>query len=304
MEYQKETFQRFLGTGTELTISYKHDGSIDHDAIAHMVGWQAEHNVHYIFVNGISSECYMMTPQEQISLVTTMCRATKKNGMRAMCNLMIPAWRDAVQMVKRYEDAGADAVCITPPYLASYHEQALTEYFQAVIEATKLPVYIYNAPQTGNLLPPSFIAKMANQYPHVRGYKDSTQSVVHLETLMGLVNDPEFDYIAGSDSTIFTTLALGGAGIISFISIAFPQPIIDICDAFFAGQYEKARKAQMFVMKIRDVLRKGGNSAGYKYASELMGCPIRGSRYPDSLLVLPDSLKQEIHTDLAKLGLL
>ena len=121
---------------------------------------------------------------------------------------------------------------------------------------------------------------------------------------MGLVKKPNFDYIAGSDSTIFTTLALGGAGIISFISIAFPQPIIDICDAYASGDIEKARNAQAFVMKIRNVLRKGGNSAGYKYASELMGCPIRGSRYPDSLLILPENLKQEIRRDLDELGLL
>lgn len=297
-------YKRFLGAATELTISYKPDGSIDHDAIAHMVEWQAERNIKYIFVNGISSECYMMTHDEQEALVQTMCRATKQNGLRAMCNLMIPSWRDAISMARRYEDAGADAICITPPYLASYHEQALTEYFEAVIEATELPVYIYNAPQTGNVLTPQFVAKMANRYPHVRGYKDSTQSVVHLETLINLVQDPEFDYIAGSDSTIFTTLALGGAGIISFISIAFPQPIIDICDAYFAGDVEKARQAQAFVMKIRDVLRKGGNSAGYKYASELMGCPIRGTRYPDSLLILPPAVKQEIHDDLSRLGLI
>lgn len=296
--------ERFLGAATELTISYTPSGAIDHDAIAHMVEWQAERRINYIFVNGISSECYMMTHDEQVSLVSTMCRETRKNGIRAMCNLMIPAWRDAITMAKRYEDAGADAICITPPFLASYHEQALTEYYEAVIESTKLPVYIYNAPQTGNLLSPSLIAKLANKYEHVRGYKDSTQNIVHLETLMGLVKKPDFDYIAGSDSTIFTTLALGGAGIISFISIAFPQPIIDICDAYASGDIEKARNAQAFVMKIRDVLRKGGNSAGYKYASELMGCPIRGSRYPDSLLILPENLKQEIHRDLDELGLL
>lgn len=298
-----ENYQRFTGAATELTISYNKDGSIDHGAIDHMVKWQAQRNIRYIFVNGISSECHMMTFQEQTELAQTMCHSTKESGIRAMCNLMIPGWKDAVDMAARYADAGADALCITPPYLASYHEEALLQYFAPIIESTDLPVYIYNAPQTGNLLSPALIAKLANTYPHVRGYKDSTQSVVHLQTLMGLVKDPDFDYIAGSDSTIYTTLALGGAGIISFVSIAFPQPIIDICDAFEKGDYEQARRAQAFVMKIRDVLRKGGNSAGYKYASGLMGCPIQGSRYPDSLLILNEKVREEIHAGLAELGL-
>ena len=57
-------------------------------------------------------------------------------------------------------------------------------------------------------------------------------------------------------------------------------------------------------MKIRDVLRKGGNSAGYKYASALVGCPIQGSRYPDSLLYLEKPVQEEIRSGLEALGLI
>lgn len=293
----------FRGAMTELTISYRPDGSIDHDAIAHMVDWQVDHKIQAIFANGISSESYMMTMDEQAELVQTMCRSA--NGrVPVMCNLMIPGYRDAIKMMHRYEDAGADAICITSPYLASYNEKALTEYFTRLIESTELPVYIYNAPQTHNMMSAELLAKFANQYPHVRGYKDSTQSVVFLESARNLIKDPTFEYIAGSDATIFTTLALGGTGIISFISIAFPEPIIELCDAYFAGDIEKARERQDFVMKIRDVLRKGGNSAGYKYASELVGCPIRGTRYPDALLYLDESVRKEIHSGLEELGLI
>lgn len=293
----------FWGAGTELTISYNNDGSIDHGAIAHMVNWQIDRGISYIFVNGISSECHMMTYEEQEALAKTMCASAGKR-IPIMCNVMIPGYRDAIRMIKRYEAAGADAICITPPYLSAFHEEALKEYFSALIESTELPVYIYNAPQTQNMLSPKLLAKLAHTYPHVRGYKDSTQSITHLETTMELIGDPRFHYIAGSDSTIFTTLALGGCGIISFVSIAFPEPVIELCNAFFAGDMERARERQFFVMKIREILRKGGNSAGYKYASELMGCPIRGTRYSDSLLILPDSLKKEIYSELKELDLL
>lgn len=296
-------YPKFHGAMTELTISYRDDGAIDHDAITNMVEWQVAHGIQAIFANGISSESYMMTLDEQEGLARTMCRSA--NGrIPVMCNLMIPGYRDAIEMIHRYEDVGADAICITPPYLASYNEKALREYYRRLIESTEMPVYIYNAPQTHNMLSPELLAEFANEYPHVRGYKDSTQSIVHLETAMGLIHKPNFEYIAGSDSTIFTTLALGGCGIISFISIAFPEPIIQLCDAYFAGDLELARERQAFVMKIRDVLRKGGNSAGYKYASGLVGCPIQGSRYPDSLLYLDESTRKEIHSGLEELGLI
>lgn len=296
-------FPKFRGAMTELTISYQADNAIDHGAISHMVDWQVEHGIQAIFANGISSESYMMTMDEQEELAQTMCRSAS-GRIPVMCNLMIPGYRDAIEMIHRYETVGADAICITSPYLVNYSEKALREYFHRLIESTEMPVYIYNAPQTNNMLSPQLLSELANEYPHVRGYKDSTQSIIHLETVMGLVKKPDFEFIAGSDSSIYTTLALGGCGIISFISLAFPEPIIQLCDAYFSGDMEKARELQAFVMKIRSVLRKGGNSAGYKYASGLVGCPIQGSRYPDSLLYLDETVRKEIHNGLEELGLI
>ncbi len=80
----------FWGAGTELTISYQDDGSIDHGAIRHMVDWQIQKGIRYLFVNGISSESYMMTYEEQESLAKTMCKETR-GRVPVMCNVMIPA---------------------------------------------------------------------------------------------------------------------------------------------------------------------------------------------------------------------
>ena len=299
-----KTKEQFYGLGTELTVSYLPDGEIDHAAMARMTEFQAEHGTGYIFVNGVSSECFMMTAEEQEALCKTVCSAAKQNGLSTMANLLVPGWRDAIVRAHQYLEAGADSICISPPYLNSYNDASLEEYFGRIIETLDVPVYIYNMPQTGVLMSPKLVASITNRYPQVIGYKDSTQSVVHLQTLQGLVKRPDYEVIAGSDATIFTTLALGGVGIISFISIAFPEPVKEICDRYFAGDVEGAKKAQDYVMKIRDVLKKGGNSAGYKYASELMGVPIRGTRYPTCLLELPQTVKDEIRNGLSELGLL
>ena len=297
-----EQRKKFHGAMTELTVTYKPDGTVDHDALGKMVHWQIKEGIKAIFAGGISSEYHMMTLEEQAGFAEAVCSAAKGN-LPVMCNVIMPGWRDAVKVISRFEGAGADAICITPPYFATYNDAAMTQYMEALIESTNLPVYIYNAPQTGNILSPQLIAGLAHKYPHLWGYKDSTQNVIHLQTLMAIVNKPGFEYIAGSDATTLPTLMLGGCGVISFISVAFPKLIIELCEAFFAGNYELAREKQKFVLKIRDILKKGGNSAGYKYACELMGYPIRGTRYPDSLLILSESLKKEIRGDLEKLGL-
>lgn len=221
-----------------------------------------------------------------------------------MANVIETAYGDAIRLIHEFERVGVDAISLTQPTFTTYPTLALRQYYESLITCTELPVYIYNASQPHTPMSPEFIADLANRYENVRGYKDSTQDVVHLQSLMELVKTEGFEYIAGSDSTIYTTLMLGGCGIISFISIAFPKPIIELCEAFDAGDYARAREAQSYIMKIRTLLRKGGNSAGYKYASELVGFPIRGTRYPAALIDLPEQTKAELKQGMIDLGLI
>ena len=137
---------------------------------------------------------------------------------------------------RAFEEAGADAVSIAQPHTFTYEEDAIYEYYTNLIRRTKLPVYVYNAPQTNNILSPRLVKRLVEENENVRGYKNSVQDILHLQSVMELIpKERHFECIAGSDSTIFATLALGGCGIISWVSIMFPELIEELCDAYFKG---------------------------------------------------------------------
>ena len=89
-----------------------------------------------------------------------------------------------------------------------------------------------NTLETGNNIPPEVVASVFRDNPNLKGYKDSTQDVIHLQTVMSLLGkERPIELMAGSDAQIYATWMLGGQGVISLITCVFPQLIVEICDA-------------------------------------------------------------------------
>ena len=137
----------------------------------------------------------------------------------------------------------------------------------------------------------------------MRGYKNSVQDILHLQSVMELIpKECHFECIAGSDSTIFATLALGGCGIISWVSIMFPELIEELCDAYFKGDIEGARSLQFRVQKVRTILKHAPMDSGYRYAGELIGLPMGYPRQPMSQAT--EEQKNYIREELTKMGMI
>ena len=86
--------------------------------------------------------------------------------------------REAVDLARHAEGAGADGVLVVSPFYWTVGEEALFAHFAAVAGAVGIPVLIYNLPLlTGVVdLPPSLVARVASECPNVVGLKDTVIS--------------------------------------------------------------------------------------------------------------------------------
>lgn len=84
-------------------------------------------------------------------------------------NLIYNSVDMAVDCMKRYEECGCGAIIITPPLVYKYTEEGLYRYFAGIAGQTKLPVYLYNAPETGNKLSPELIGEALFRGPQPVG---------------------------------------------------------------------------------------------------------------------------------------
>lgn len=290
------------GAVTELIATFDKKEALDLGMYRNQVEFQLEAGIKGLFIGGLAGESLYLTKDELISMTKTVVEKAK-GIVPIIGNIVELRPCDALAMLKAYEEAGVDAICITQPYVLGYTQDMLYRFCSELAQSTKLPVLIYNAPQTSNTLSPATVAKIANNNDNVVGYKDSTQDIIHLQSVQAMVSeDKHWECISGSDATIFPTLTVGGCGIISLISAVFPKPIIEICDLYFAGDIAGAFEKQKEILDIRTALKGAPFLAGYKYAAELIGLPLGIVRAP--LSDATDQEKAKIKDNLIRLGLL
>lgn len=270
----------FHGPASEVITPFTQDGKIDFDLLEGEIEFLIKNGITGVFVNGLASEALMFSTERRLEAVETAVKVSA-GRIPVVGNLLYNSVDMAVECMRGYEKAGCDAVIITPPTIYKYTEEGLFEYFKKIAQNTDLPVYLYNAPETGNKVSPEVIARLFAEVPNMRGYKDSTQDIIHQQTVLRLIGkERHFELMAGSDAQIVPTYMLGGVGVFSLITCVFPKLIVDICKASEDGDWEKAKELQEKILRVRQALKVGPFMAAYKYVGTLVNVPLGRMKAP------------------------
>lgn len=295
-------YKSFQGAVTELITPFQQSGEVDYELLRKETEFQIQAGIAALFTNGLASEALSLTVEEQIK--TTAAVVQQAAGrVPVMGNIVCNTTRDALAVLRGYEAAGVDAISIEQPCVYGFTQDGLHEFFETLIQSTKLPVCIYNAPQSGNVLSPMTVAKLFGANANLYYYKESTLDFVHIQETMRLIgHDRPMEFLNGSDATTYPVMLLGGKGIISLISAVFPEPIIRLCALVNEGKLEEAQKQQEYVLRLRQALKAGPFVAGYKYAASLIGLDLGYMRKP--LAEASDADKAKIKANLEALSLI
>ena len=292
----------FHGPASEVITPFNADGSVNFDLLGEEIEYLIQNGITGVFVNGLASEALMFSTEQRVEAVRVAAKVS--NGrIPIVGNLLYNSTDLAIDCLRQYETCGCDAIIITPPMVYKYTEEGLYSYFADIAKATSLPVYLYNAPETGNKLSPELIARLFADVPNLWGYKDSTQDIIHLQTLLRLIEPGRhFELMAGSDAQLVTTSMLGGVGIFSLLTCTFPKLIVDACAAIDAGDWDTARALQSKILRVRQAMKIGPFMAAYKYVGSLVGAPLGKMKAP--LSEVNESDKQKILAILNEQGML
>jgi 4-hydroxy-tetrahydrodipicolinate synthase len=110
----------------------------------------------------------------------------------------------AVELTARAAAAGVDAALVVAPYYNKPNRRGLVAHFEAVANATDLPIAIYNIPgRTGVDMPNDLLAELARIENVVAVKQARTTDVAAIDGL---------DLLAGNDDMLAQVLDLGGTG--------------------------------------------------------------------------------------------
>ena len=258
------------------------DESINEKELRHQVNRMVDAGVHGIFAFGTNGESYALSPDEKTRILEIVVEETK-HRVPVYAGTGCITTAETVKMSKKAEELGADVLSVIVPWFAAASQDELYDHYKAVAEAVDLPIVLYNIPaRTGNALAPATVARIAKEIPNVMGAKDSSGNFDNLKQYIELTSDldKDFSVLSGNDSLILPALVFGGKGGIAGCANVFPHTMVEIYEAFAAGDMERAKKVQDSIRIFRNCFRFGNPNTIVKLAAGLLGDPVGPCRRP------------------------
>ena len=268
----------FTGAGVAIVTPMNPDESINFDRLGQIIDNQIENGTDAIVICGTTGESATMTDQEHVDCIEYAVK--RVNG-----RVPVVAGADsnhtsyAVWMSKEAKRVGADALLHVTPYYNKTSQTGLIRHFNAVADATDLPIILYNVPsRTGVNITPATYRELA-KHPNIVAAKEASGNISQIAQIAQACGD-ELDLYSGNDDQIVPLLAMGGKGVISVLSNVAPRQTHEICENFFKGDIQKSCQMQLDAIPLINALFCEVNPIPVKAALNMMGREAGPLRLP------------------------
>lgn len=269
----------FEGCATALITPFC-DGGIDFRALGLLIDSQINAGIGALVVAGTTGEASVLTERERAELYSF---ARERTFGR--CALILGTGSNDTARAEKYTrlaaELGADGALVVTPYYNRGTRTGIVSHYLHIADSADIPILLYNVPaRTGVNLSLEAIAKLAD-CERIVGIKEASDSSDRL-TSLSLFGDALHLY-AGNDSQIYSTLALGGRGVISVASNALPSLLVRMTRDFAEGKHTSALDIQRAILPFVNALFADTNPAPIKYLMHKLGYCREDIRLPLSL---------------------
>ena len=268
----------FGSVGVAMITPFTPEGEIDVPAAQSLAVSLVDDGADLILLAGTTGEA----PTTHLPEKQTLLREVK-DALAGRAMLIAGAGSNdtahAVRIGVGSQAAGAEGLLINAPYYNRPSQEGVYQHIMAVVEATDLPVMIYDIPgRTGVRITDDTLARLA-EHPRVLAVKDATGDVEQGFRRMEVTG---LEYYSGDDGLNFAWLAHGASGVISVVAHAdahsWREMITEVDEGDLAGARAVAQRMRPLVGAIM------GGGQGAVMAKEAL---LLQGRIPSAALRLP-----------------
>jgi 4-hydroxy-tetrahydrodipicolinate synthase len=218
--------------------------------------------VNGIFLLGTTAEFTSLGRELRQEIIRRSC--TQVNGrVPVLVGISDTALSETRCLADTAVEAGADAVVLAAPYYFQHSQDDLFRYLERITEKLSLPLFLYNIPHlTKSSFEPETVRRAAD-LPGVVGLKDSTGDLEYLEKTIELLHDrPGFSVLIGPEEMLIQAMKLGANGGVCGGSNLNPELFVNLYNAIFRGDTERAARLQEQVENSSRALYRVGAPGG------------------------------------------
>jgi 4-hydroxy-tetrahydrodipicolinate synthase len=194
----------------DLPTPFDDRGAVDLEAFARLCERQIAAGVPAIVVCETAGEASTLTPAEQETIIRAAVEVARRRT-RVIAGAGSNSTGQAIELTRRAEAAGADAVLSVVPYYNKPMQAGIDAHFRAIAGSTTLPIILHDIPsRTIRELADETLARLAQSRQFI-GLRDGTGDVMRPLRLRSLLPSG-FRLLSGDDATALAFFANGGDG--------------------------------------------------------------------------------------------
>jgi 4-hydroxy-tetrahydrodipicolinate synthase len=267
----------FRGSFTALVTPFK-NGGVDEAAFRNIVEWQITEGTNGLVPVGTTGESPTLSHDEH-NKVVDWCVDQAKGRVPIVAGAGSNSTKEAIDLAKHAEKAGADAVLIVTPYYNKPTQEGLYQHFKAINDAIGIPIIIYNIPPRSVIDMSVDTMKRLFELKNIAGVKDATANMARTSQQRAALG-PDFNQLSGEDITALGFNAHGGHGCISVTSNVAPEAMATFFNALLNKDWETALYWQDRLVKLHKALFLDSSPAPTKFAMAHLGLCAEDARLP------------------------
>jgi 4-hydroxy-tetrahydrodipicolinate synthase len=285
---------------TAMATAFHDDGSVDLDGTARIAAHLVDHGNDGVVVSGTTGESPTTSVEEDGQILAAVRDAV---GDRAsvVAGVGTNATAHSVELARQAAKIGADGLLLVTPYYNKPGQVGVLHHFRAVVEATDVPVMLYDVPGRTATQISMETYEQALAWEPVIAVKDAVGDLPRAALLAQM----GYAVYSGDDISTLGFLAHGGCGLVSVVGHAAGRELAGMITTFLGGDHAAALDVYLRLMPafeaVMGVPNYGATTA--KAALQLLGVlDNRNVRGP--LVPLDDDEVAALREGLSAAGLL
>jgi 4-hydroxy-tetrahydrodipicolinate synthase len=249
---------------------FTREGTIDAPYFVRLLAHFEAHGAQGVVVAGSTGEGPSLSAPEKAQLYELAVQG--RGRLQVIAGVLSCSLDETLYLARQAAKVGCDALMVAPPFYYPATLEGLVAYYRAVLDASRLPVILYNIPQRTRVkLTPALVDALV-QHPNLQGIKDSSGSVRSMRQFLKYA--PRLRVWVGEEKLLLQCLQGGGAGTISGLANVYLPRMVALCHAL-SSRGRTARGLQTLVDAAADAIDAFPAPANFKYALALGGLPAR-----------------------------
>jgi 4-hydroxy-tetrahydrodipicolinate synthase len=285
---------------TAMVTPFAADGSVDLEATARVATHLADHGHDGVVVSGTTGESPTTSTEEDGRILRAVVDAVG-DRMKVVAGVGTNNTAHSIELAEQAFKIGAHGTLLVTPYYNKPTQEGLAAHFEAVADASALPVMLYDIPgRTGLQISEDTYRRVA-RHERIVAVKDA---VGNLYRGVRIMQETGLAFYSGDDVLNLGWLTHGGSGIVSVVGHVAGDQYAAMVRAVEAGDLAGALDVYRRLVPVVDaIMNKAPGVMMAKAAMELLGViPNRNVRLP--LVPADDALVAHLRAELVAAGLL